>query len=319
MPLDTTKSVKSITYNGTNIPLYSKPEQTKTVDLSMASGNQVVSPDSGKVLSKVTVNKPSTLIPDNIKKDVNIGGVVGTLESGGGSSYSSETWVINDGIYTSAILPEEALATGEVTFQISFTSNNLTFSSISMREELDNVYDLYYDETAIGSGQVVAPNNEWFIHFNNEMYRKLTFSTAPTGDLLTWLQASAVKQEANIAVWPSKALTITSNGTTTVTPDVPYDAMGQVDLTVNVAGVDMCSLTIKSSGPVIGASRVWYFDGENTAQVAAYKTPVQVVKNSIIFSNEIFQNTTMLTDVGNGGDGRYAYQITGDCVATVGF
>lgn len=39
MPLDTTKSVKSITYNGTNIPLYSKPEQTKTVDLSMASGN----------------------------------------------------------------------------------------------------------------------------------------------------------------------------------------------------------------------------------------------------------------------------------------
>lgn len=84
MSLDTTKSVKSITYNGTNIPLYSKPEQTKTVDLSMASGNQVISPDSGKVLSKITVNKPSTLVAENIKKDVNIGGVVGTLESGGG-------------------------------------------------------------------------------------------------------------------------------------------------------------------------------------------------------------------------------------------
>lgn len=206
MPLDTTKSVKSITYNGTTIPLYAKPEQTKTVDLSMASGNQVVSPDGGEVLSSVTINKPSTLVAENIKKDVNIGGVVGTLESGTSSK-----------------------------------------------------------------------------------------------------------------IQPSKNLTITSNGTTTITPDAPYDAMGQVGVTVNVAGVDMCSLTIKSSGPVIGAPRVWYFDGENTAQVAAYKTPVQVVKNSIIFSNEIFQNTTMLTDVGNGGDGRYAYQITGDCVATVGF
>lgn len=122
MPLDTTKSVKSITYNGTSIPLYFKPEQEKTVDLSMASGNQVISPDSEKVLSSVTVNKPSTLISDNIKKDVNIGGVVGTLESGTSSK-----------------------------------------------------------------------------------------------------------------IQPSKNLTITSNGTTTITPDAPYDALGQVGVTVNVA------------------------------------------------------------------------------------
>lgn len=58
--------------------------QEKTVNLSMASGNQVITPDDGyAALSKVTVIKPDTLIPDNIKKDVNIGGVVGTAESGG--------------------------------------------------------------------------------------------------------------------------------------------------------------------------------------------------------------------------------------------
>lgn len=58
-------------------------QQARTVDLNMPSGNQTIIPDNGKVLSKVTVTKPTTMIPENIKKDVNIGGVIGTLESGG--------------------------------------------------------------------------------------------------------------------------------------------------------------------------------------------------------------------------------------------
>ena len=57
-----------------------KEEETKTVDLAMASGNQTINPTSGKVLSQVVVKKPATLIAENIKKDVNIGGVTGTLE-----------------------------------------------------------------------------------------------------------------------------------------------------------------------------------------------------------------------------------------------
>lgn len=58
--------------------------EEQTVELSMLSGNQIIQPTSGKVMSKVTVQKPVTLLPENIKKDVVIGGVVGTLESGGG-------------------------------------------------------------------------------------------------------------------------------------------------------------------------------------------------------------------------------------------
>lgn len=57
------------------------PTQEKTVDLAMASGNQVISPDAGKNLSKVTVTKPSTLVAENIKTGVSIGGVMGTLET----------------------------------------------------------------------------------------------------------------------------------------------------------------------------------------------------------------------------------------------
>ena len=61
-----------------NIP--ATPTQEKTVGLAMASGNQVVTPDTGKVLSKVTITKPSTLIPTNIKSGVSIGGVSGTYD-----------------------------------------------------------------------------------------------------------------------------------------------------------------------------------------------------------------------------------------------
>lgn len=69
-----------------------KAEQTKTVDLDMAAGNQTINPDEGKVLSSVVVTKPTTLVAENIKKDVNIGGVVGTLEEGVPGQYITETY-----------------------------------------------------------------------------------------------------------------------------------------------------------------------------------------------------------------------------------
>lgn len=52
--------------------------QTKTVSLSMASGDQVITPDTGYTLTQVTVEKPSTLIASNIKDGVSIGGVTGS-------------------------------------------------------------------------------------------------------------------------------------------------------------------------------------------------------------------------------------------------
>ena len=38
-----------------------------------------------------------------------------------------------------------------------------------------------------------------------------------------------------VSVQDTKAVTITSNGTVSVTPDAPYDALSSVDVTVNVA------------------------------------------------------------------------------------
>lgn len=62
------------------------PPQTKFVDLSMAAGDQSVQADDGYSLSVVILRKPDTLLPENIKKDVAIAGVTGTLEATGGSA-----------------------------------------------------------------------------------------------------------------------------------------------------------------------------------------------------------------------------------------
>lgn len=77
--------IKKLTVS-TNVP--STPTEEKTVELSMASGNQVIEPTGGKVLSKVTVNKPNTLLPENIKNNINIGGVIGTLTGGGVDNFT---------------------------------------------------------------------------------------------------------------------------------------------------------------------------------------------------------------------------------------
>ena len=95
--------------------------QEKIVNLSMASGNQVITPDDGYTLSKVTVTKPDTLIPDNIKKDVNIGGVVGSMSGGGAPSLQpkSATYTANG---TATITPDEGydgLSSVDVTVNVS--------------------------------------------------------------------------------------------------------------------------------------------------------------------------------------------------------
>ena len=145
--------------------------------------------------------------------------ITGTLETSS-SGAAKETWAINDD------------AAGEfATTQISFTSNGQKFTSIGANYA-DLVIILYYDNNEIAG---FDPGASAGFEFYNEAYRKLTFDTSPSGALLTWLQANCVKQPDDTAIQDTKALTITSNGTVSVTPDAPYDALKKVDVTVNVA------------------------------------------------------------------------------------
>ena len=61
--------------------------------------------------------------------------------------------------------------------------------------------------------------------------------TVPSGTKIDGMAAliDSIQTGGGGAIQPSKALTVTSNGTTTITPDAPYEAIKQVNLTVNVA------------------------------------------------------------------------------------
>lgn len=95
--------------------------EEQTVELSMPSGNQVIQPTSGKVMSKVTVQKPATLLPENIKKDVVIGGVTGTLEGGGSANIQESKSVTITSNGTTTVTPDtgyDALGKVDVTTNV---------------------------------------------------------------------------------------------------------------------------------------------------------------------------------------------------------
>lgn len=138
--------------------------------------------------------------------------VVENTESGGSTS---ETWVLGEVV---SITPTQM-------FTAEFVSNGATFSVIS---RVNN--QLRYGSTTVGLGGIPVING-WV----NQAYRKLTFTAAPTGDLLTWLTGNGTKQEGDLAVQPSKDVTVTENVQVEITPDAPYDVIKKVNLVVEVA------------------------------------------------------------------------------------
>ena len=91
-----------------------------------------------------------------------------TVTKGGSTG---ETWLLNS-----------TLNATDVSSIINFVSNGTTYTNI--------VYDASGKIQLKYSGNVVYSAGSW----TNEAYRTITFETAPTGDLLTWLQANGTKQ-----------------------------------------------------------------------------------------------------------------------------
>jgi hypothetical protein len=83
-----------------------------------------------------------------------------------------------------------------ISFNVNFTSNSKQYVKLGATE-ISSIIDLFYYKT-INTYDVVYSGYAgcWM----SEMYRTVTFDTAPTGNLLTWLQANAVKVVEEIPV-----------------------------------------------------------------------------------------------------------------------
>ncbi len=99
-----------------------------------------------------------------------------------------ETWVINDTYSSDADFTASSL---------NFISNGENFTSITIRIAPVGSTYIKYNNTTVNNIYVsvsdvgsIAGRASWI----NSAYRTVTFLEPPTGDLLTWLQANAVKQ-----------------------------------------------------------------------------------------------------------------------------
>ena len=87
------------------------------------------------------------------------------------------------------------------------------------------------------------------------------------------IKSVAVTVDGISNVQESKALTITSNGTVSVTPDAPYDALKKVDVTVDVASGSYKEKTVTVTNTTAG-SVIWYSffsDAPDKASVPVFK------------------------------------------------
>lgn len=270
---------------------YAPSTETKTVALSMASGNQVISKTSSKDgMTQVTVTKPSTMLPANIKKGVNIGGVTGTYEGDSSGGGGEEVWTLDLRSPGSISTSDSVAWTDQVAYHVTALKYKQYFY---LSQRAGSVYMNFIEapssNTANASkikrrapgdvSQLVGSYNSVSEQFRysdtlDATQRKWVFPNGVTDtDLKVLLEAIAYKQPTDYAIQgeadilDTKEVTITSNGTTTITPDAPYDAMKSVQVAVNVAGSSKIA-NIALSGSVSFFIEV--FDTANPANVLAH-------------------------------------------------
>lgn len=99
----------------------------------------------------------------------------------------AETWVLNNSI----------TGTESNAYSASFISAGNSYSRIQTQYMFHSTY-IYYDDTSVyGDGS-----------WTNEAYRTIVFDTAPTGNLLAWLQKNGTKQADPEPTTPKNACLI---------------------------------------------------------------------------------------------------------------
>ena len=114
----------------------------------------------------------------------------------------SQTWVIKD----TAPVDEASLTLA--TTNISFTTNNEKATSIDIVQDELIVMLIYGGVDSVAQLDLsVSSSFEWY----NDAYKTLEFDTAPTGELLAWLQKNADEQSDPEYLTLKSELTLVAN------------------------------------------------------------------------------------------------------------
>ena len=169
---------------------------------------------------------------------------------------STETWLLN---YSFDFENKQW-----ITLSASFTSSGQSFSSIKYSYADFNCHYINYDDTEVY-------NDDDYIGWTDEAYRTIVLDTPATGNLLTWLQANAVKQ---------------------VTPRISVDLKTQFP--DQWAGLTIGKHTVQIRAKNPGN----YLDSDLSTAIDFYKTvPITVTATNCTAASS---NPTEFPDVGGG-------------------
>lgn len=283
-------AVSSGVYTTGAVTVAAVPTETKTVTpvwAENASSNYVL-PSNGKFLTKVTLEKPSTLTPPNIRKGVSIGGVAG--------AYEKQVWIFPDTISVA-----ELLINGKTTdYDISFTSAGNLYTKLRATisnklfyyDPIDDYYETVYDQSKIA---------KW----TQQKNRKIVLQETPSSSFLTHLQKVATKQtEEDVAVQSAfNQEQISSNGTYTYSPTDPYDALEGVTVTVSVSssGVDLPFTklaTVSTDNGILSFSFTGYYNTIIAKRSGTNKVLTAVFGNNLKASFSIESEGDVLSTSG---------------------
>lgn len=148
-----------------NVSVTAKSEEERTVNLMLSEGNQIVEPTgAARLMRKVTINKPMNLLPEFIKKGVNIAGVTGTFDN-----TFAEKEITRNGEYYANLDGVDGYS--KVTVNVDKPSSEVaTVVPTKARQEVFPTESEYLDKVVVEPipGEFVIPSGEVIITANGE-------------------------------------------------------------------------------------------------------------------------------------------------------